>query len=108
MSELFFHADLLDLDITPLVICYKSVTKLFSFFNSVEVIDNHTHKKINDKLTTDDHEGYKIDYKPGVVVLLGLHVNANAIDSVVHYICPTFGGSHLKESAHRLKTIIKV
>jgi hypothetical protein len=82
------------------VVSDKGVAQLFSLFDGVEVVDDHTNEKIDNELTTNDHEGYEVNDIPSVVVLFWLHVRSNAIDSRVHYVDPAFGRCHLKQGTH--------
>lgn len=70
--QLFALSNLLDLYPHSLFFCNKHVIELFLFFDCVKIVNNDTNEKIDDELTTDDHENNEIDDKANTGISLWL------------------------------------
>ena len=101
-------ANLLYLDPASLLLSHKHISELFFFLNSVEVINNNTHEKIDDKLTSHNHECNKVKAEPLVTVHLWFKVNASGVDTTVHHIYPAFSGCHLEKGIHGVDGVVEV
>jgi hypothetical protein len=107
-KEFFPLTDFLDFNPTPLLLSYKHIAQLLFLLNCIEVVNDHTHEEINNKLATHDHEGDKVNQEPDVCILLRDLIHSVAIYSIVHYIHPALGRCHLKQSEHRINSIVEI
>ena len=85
LDKILLQNDLLDFDPLALVLCHKLVMHLLLLLNGVEIVDDHPHEEIEDKLASNYHECHKVEEVVKRVVSLGLHVLAHNIYAIVHH-----------------------
>ena len=61
LSQLPCKTKSLSIDPLSLVLCYEKTSPFFSFLDLVEVVHDDSYEQVEDKLTTKDHENYKVD-----------------------------------------------
>ena len=79
-----------------------------SFLDLGEVVNDNSHKEIDDELAADDHVSDKVNDHYGLVVLLWLLVDSGRVDSVIHYSHPALGGHHLEQHGERVDHVVEI
>ena len=75
----------------------EHVSKLFLFLDCVEVVNDHSHEKVDDKLGSYNHKRNEVDASEAyVLVLFGLQMDAPRVHPASEYINPSLSCSQLK------------
>ena len=95
-------------DPSSLLLSHEVISHFIFLLDFVEIVNNDANKEIDNELTTDNHECYKVEAHNKIVVLLGLHVKASGIYSIVHDTLPALSSHHLKKCHHSVEHVIKI
>ena len=80
-SEFLALSHFLDLNPHPLLLSDEHVVELLLLLDSVEVIDNDADEKVDDELTTDNHEDDEVDDQDKIGVLFRLRADASIVNA---------------------------